>query len=376
MSAASIRFATFNVSMFRSSEGALADELKSGASEQAAAVAKIIQRTRPDVVLLNEFDYDAEGAAAAAFERNFLGISQGNEKAISYPFVYVAPSNTGVQSGADLDGDGSVGGAGDAYGFGEFPGQYGMVLLSKYPIDSTNVRTFQELKWSSMPNNLMPADFYGELASKSLRLPSKSLWDVPLLVHGETVHVIASHPTPPAFDGEEQRNVRRNHDEVRLVKDYVSGGEAAEYIVDDSGEKGGLKAGESFVILGDLNAQASSSTAIDDLRALDQVQDPMPTSKGGLLSAGPGILAGDFLNPAKSNALISLSRAATNTAQFSQGPMRVDYVLPSKDAQIEGSGVFWPEPANASAELLSAESGADVSDHHLVWVDIALPFGT
>lgn len=372
----SLRFATFNVSMFRNSEGALATELKNGSSVQGKAVAEIIQRTQPDVVLLNEFDYDATGESARVFANEYLGVSQGNQPAASYPFIYTAASNTGVQSGADLNGDGEVGGPQDAYGFGSFPGQYGMVLYSKYPIDTTNVRTFQKLKWSAMPDNLMPVEFYGALAAKTLRLPSKSLWDVPLLVKGKTVHVIASHPTPPAFDGPEERNVSRNHDEIRLIKDYVTGGKAASYITDNKGVAGGLKQDASFVILGDLNAQPQSSAAIDALRADARVQDPSPASAGAINASGKGALMGDFLNPMNSSAVVQLALAATSTAQFSQGPMRVDYVLPSQDAEVKDAGVFWPAPSEAASSALQTSSGKNVSDHHLVWVDIALPFGT
>ena len=59
-----------------------------------------------------------------------------------------------------------------------------------------------------------------------VRLSSKSHWDVPVKVGGHTVHVLASHPTPPTFDGEEDRNGRRNHDEIRFWADYVSPGKA------------------------------------------------------------------------------------------------------------------------------------------------------
>ena len=46
----SIRFATFNVSLNRRSEGQLTKELESGTSEQATQIAAIIQAVRPDVI--------------------------------------------------------------------------------------------------------------------------------------------------------------------------------------------------------------------------------------------------------------------------------------------------------------------------------------
>jgi hypothetical protein len=61
------------------------------------------------------------------------------------PYAYVAPSNTGIPSGFDLNNDGKVGGGDDALGFGAFEGQYGMAILSRCPIDRENVRTFPEL---------------------------------------------------------------------------------------------------------------------------------------------------------------------------------------------------------------------------------------
>ena len=56
--------------------------------------------------------------------------------------VSLALSNTNIPSGFNLDNDGIIDSAEDAYGFSTFSGQYGMVLLSEYLIDSENVRTF------------------------------------------------------------------------------------------------------------------------------------------------------------------------------------------------------------------------------------------
>jgi hypothetical protein len=38
------------------------------------------------------------------------------------------------------------------------------------------------------------------------RLSSKSHWDVPIVIGRKTVHFLVSHPTPPVFDGPEDRN--------------------------------------------------------------------------------------------------------------------------------------------------------------------------
>ena len=66
------RIATFNAYLNRSTAGDLLEELRATEpSPQIAAVAEIIQRVRPDLLLINEFDYDASGAAVTAFQKMF-----------------------------------------------------------------------------------------------------------------------------------------------------------------------------------------------------------------------------------------------------------------------------------------------------------------
>ncbi|MEO0490145.1 MAG: endonuclease/exonuclease/phosphatase family protein, partial [Cyanobacteria bacterium J06659_2] len=223
-----VRFSTFNASLNRNNEGELIGDLSTPDNAQAQAVAEIIQRANPDVLLVNEFDYDANGEAAALFQQNYLGVSQNGVDPVEYPYVYLAPSNTGIPSGLDLDNDGTTDGPGDAYGFGFFPGQFGMVVYSKHPIDTANVRTFQNFLWKDMPDALLPTDpedidgngdtenWYTEAELEQVRLSSKSHWDIPIEVDGDIIHVLACHPTPPVFDGPEDRNGTRNFDEIRF----------------------------------------------------------------------------------------------------------------------------------------------------------------
>ena len=51
-----VRFATFNASLNRNAEGDLVRDLSTGGNAQARNVAEIIQRTDPDVLLVNEFE--------------------------------------------------------------------------------------------------------------------------------------------------------------------------------------------------------------------------------------------------------------------------------------------------------------------------------
>jgi hypothetical protein len=72
--------------------------------------------------------------------------------------MFVAPSNTGMPSGVDLDNFDGVGGPHDAFGFSFFPGQFGMVLYAKYPILEEDMRTSQMLLWQDLPDALLPDD--------------------------------------------------------------------------------------------------------------------------------------------------------------------------------------------------------------------------
>ncbi|MDO9456001.1 endonuclease/exonuclease/phosphatase family protein [Nocardioides sp.] len=365
-----VRFQTFNASLNRATAGQLVADLSTTTNAQAATVAEIVQRTRPDVLLLNEFDYVPGQRAVDLFRDNYLERGQHGAQPITYRYAYVAPSNTGVPSGFDLDDNGTVGGGNDAYGFGDFEGQYGMVVLSRYPIDRSEVRTFQTFRWADMPGNLIPTDFYSPEEQAALRLSSKSHWDVPIKVGRKTVHFLVSHPTPPTFDGPEDRNGRRNHDEIRFWADYVSGGRAARYVYDDRGRRGGLDRDASFVIAGDQNADPldgdSVAAAVDQLLDHPRIIDPQPTSAGGPEAAA---------RQAGANTT-HRGDPRYDTADFSDNPapgnLRADYVLPSRRGlRVRDAGVFWPVPADPLSRL-TGEFPFPSSDHRTVWVDVQL----
>ena len=128
-----IRFATFNIAMGLESEGELYQRLKSGQDPALKKVAAVIQKVRPDVLLLNEFDW-FELDSAVLFINNYLDTPQFGNEAISYAHALNGAVNTGSDSGMDLNGNGVLGEPADAWGFGRFPGQYGMMVLSRFPV--------------------------------------------------------------------------------------------------------------------------------------------------------------------------------------------------------------------------------------------------
>lgn len=368
---ADLRIMTFNVESLGSSFGAHAAALQGGENEQYRAVAEVAQRFRPDILLINEFDWDPDGLGATALLDEYLNVSQNGATPIDYTYVYIAPANTGVHSGFDLNNDGQVDNtpgdmsyADDAFGFGEFEGRYSFIILSAYEIDEANIRTFQNFLWKDMPGALLPAEtdgtpYYSTEELEVFRLSSKNHVDLPIIfAPGEVIHVLASHPTPPTFDdgtdldgipgglllGDKSgvdENGFRNHDEIRFWADYING-EA--YFYDDHGGHGGLAPGAPFVIMGDLNADHDEG---------DSTANP----------------AQKFLfdNPNINTDFVPISTQASDpsdTAGFAGG-VRVDYVLPSAELlEVVGGAVFWPQSSEQRAYLGNA------SDHHPVYIDV------
>src|ERR671913_2281508 len=193
-----VRFATFNASLNRNFEGQLVDDLSTTTNAQARAVAEIIQRTRPDVLLINEFDFVEDGQAAELFQDNYLSVGQMGADPIEYPYRFAAESNTGIPSGFDLNNNGVVGGPDDAFGFGFFPGQFGMAVYSMPPIGLDAVRTFQTFLWADMPAALVPddpataapGDWFSAAELGAVRLSSKSHWDLPIDIDGRIIHFL------------------------------------------------------------------------------------------------------------------------------------------------------------------------------------------
>ncbi|MCL5777687.1 endonuclease/exonuclease/phosphatase family protein [Limibaculum sp. FT325] len=362
-----VRVATFNTALSRRGAGLLEQDILKRAP-QVMAVAEILLRVRPDIVLLQEFDRDPEGRALAAFAALLAG-GVADLPGLAYPHRFQGRVNSGEPSGIDLDGDGRRMGAEDAWGFGMFPGQYGMAVLSRLPLGEA--RSYRLFLWSALPEARRPRHpggrpFHDDAVWQALRLSSKSHWIVPAtLPGGDRLHLLAAHPTPPVFDGPEDRNGARNADEIRLLGAMIDG---AGWLTDDAGAPGGLGPGDRFVVAGDLNADPADGEArrdaIEALLAHPRLRDPAPESPGAAeASARQGGANARHRGP-----------HATDTADWRDAPgpgnLRVDYLLSSADLTVAGAGVFWPGKGDPLAALVKGGREPASSDHRLVWVDI------
>ncbi len=261
----------------------------------------------PDVLLLTDLDYDRDLVALGAL-RDLL-----DDRGLSYPYLFSARPNTGMQTDVDIDGDGYRGGPRDAQGFGWFAGQGGMALLSRYPVDL--VADHSGLLWKDTPGSVIAAD---DPAHDIQRLSSASHWALRLVTPDGALFLLALSATPPVFDGPEDRNGRRNRDEVLLWAHVLDGALAP--VIDGPA-----------VLIGNLNLDPHRGdglrAAVQQVLAHPRLQDPMP---------GVDTVAWDRT-----------------------GPMRVSYVLPDGALRILDSGVTPPSP--------------DAGPHGLVWVDLTLP---
>lgn len=368
-----IRVATYNSSLFRDSDGQLSRELENGKNEQARKIAEVVQRVRPDILLINEFDFDKSQRAAELFRTQYLAIGQNGCEPVKFDYFFTAPVNTGRPSGRDLNHNGKLGEPDDAIGYGRHEGEYGMLVLSKFPIDRNHIRSFQKFLWRDMPDAKLPTDprtgkpYYDADDLAVLRLSSKSHWDVPISVPAQggaqpfVVHLLCSHPTPPVFDGPEDRNGQRNHDEVRLLADYIDPDKSG-YLIDDAGQRGGLATNALFVIVGDLNCDPLDGEGLPG--TMDQLLKNLrinssftPTSQGGPLVVAQHA---DQFKKHRGDP----SRVTADFTGEHHGCLRIDYVLPSRGYELVTGGIFWPVPGRPGVDAITA------TDHRCVWLDL------
>ncbi|MEM9550039.1 MAG: endonuclease/exonuclease/phosphatase family protein [Pseudomonadota bacterium] len=332
LQAETIRIATYDTELRRDGPGLLLRDIERG-DAQAEAAAQVIAHARPDILVLQSVDWDYDGRALEALAKVIADAGQ------DYPHRYAKRSNRGAATGLDMNGDGRLGDAEDAQAFGAFSGQGGMALLSRYPIATDAIVTFDNMLWSDLPGAEVPVHpdgtpFPSPEAQAVQRLSSGGHWVVPIDIDENVrLTVLTYHASPPVFDGPEDRNGLRNRDETRLWSLLLGGGLGPRPVA-------------PFVIAGNANLDPEQGEGqretIRDLLASPMLQDPEP--KGA----------------AHDNATVDWSARGP-------GRLRVSYVLPSRDLAVSASGIVWPMTGPL------AETVETASRHRLVWVDITLP---
>ncbi|SEO21640.1 Endonuclease/Exonuclease/phosphatase family protein [Salinihabitans flavidus] len=292
---------------------------------QGRAVARVVAGAAPDVLVLQgvDFDHDLHGLRAL---RDVI-----TEAGLHYSHLFALRPNSGMASGHDLDGNGRLGEAADAQGYGKFAGEGGLAILSRHPVREGGVVDFSAMLWRDLPGARLPVSVAGPFPSQGAqavqRLSSVGHWAVPVAVPGGEVTILAFHATTPVFDGPEDRNGLRNADELRFWLRYLDG---ALNVPPPGGR---------FVVMGVANNDPRRGEgrkgAIRALVTDPRLQDP---------------LAG---------------RDTVDWPPPGPGRRRADVILPSADWRVMGAGVVWPAPG----EALHDAAGA-ASRHRLIWVDL------
>ncbi|WP_410347653.1 endonuclease/exonuclease/phosphatase family protein [Yoonia sp.] len=300
-------------------------DLQRGDDPQIAAIQRIIARIGPDVLVLTDFDFDHDLFALHEFARSFEP---------HYPYSLALKPNAGLQTGLDLDGDGWLGDARDAHGYGRFAGDGGMAILSRFPIREENVTDLSATRWKDVPGATLPQvagkPFPSAAAQDILRVSSTGHWIVPVAFpDGPALSLLAYSATPPVFDGPEDMNGLRNRDELALWEAVLDGHFGP--------------APDSFVIVGNANLDPAGGEGF------------------------PGAMAAFLQNPMLQDPLPG--RDTAGWPQDGPGDLRVSYVLPSVDWTVIDAGVFWPAPDDPERPFIG-DDGLAAGAHRLVWIDI------
>jgi hypothetical protein len=307
-----LRIATFNAELTRKGPGLLLRDILKGEDPQIDAFKSLLKKTNPDIISLQAIDYDLRGSALQAL------INDLARSDIDYPYHFTAAPNSGQSSGLDLNGNGKLGDADDAHGYGRFFGNGGMAVLSRFPIQADDVEDYTSLLWRDLPGNIYPlidgVPFAGIEAHAAHRLSSRNHWVVPITTpDNTTLRLMTFYATPPIYDGDEDRNGRRNHDEIAFWNNYL---------LNDRNQS-------PFVLLGTANTDPARgdgrAEGINTLLAHPNIQNPFDDTP-----------TADFRDP-------------------KPGDLRVDYLLPSTGWRVVGHGLV---------------AAPDASRHSLLWVDI------
>ncbi|MEJ8561451.1 endonuclease/exonuclease/phosphatase family protein [Yoonia sp. GPGPB17] len=301
-------------------------DLQRGEDPQIAAITGVIAHISPDVLVLTDFDFDRDSIALDQFADGF---------GASYPHYFALHPNAGIATGLDLDGNGRLGDARDAQGYGRFAGDGGMAILSRFPVVDDQVSDLSMTLWRDLPGATLPqkdgAPFLSDNAQDILRLSSTGHWIVPIaLPDGKPLSVMAFSATPPVFDGPEDMNGLRNRDELRLWEVVLDGAYGA--------------VPDSFAITGNANLDPRDGDGISGAMASflqhPRLQDPLP------------------------------GQDTVDWPEDGPGDLRVSYVLPSVDWRVTDAGVFWPASDDPERALIG-DDGLTAGPHRLVWVDIS-----
>ena len=323
-----LRLASYTAALERNSPGLLYRDIIHGKSSQIRAALRLIATIQPDILALQRFDWDAELRAARAFQAAL------NAQRWEMPHLLAPRPNTGVASGVDIDGNGQIGGPGDAQSYGTFAGQRGLLLSSRLPFNAQDSKDHSQVLWANVPqtHSTDPPEI-----ARVQRLAYVAMLQTSITWRQHSISLLTFHASPPVFDGPKDRNGCRNADEIAYAAALVD------------------QLPKPLVLLANTNLDPvdgeEHNEVMSQLLAHPKLQDPKPASLGGQAAANTG-----HRGPARLDTVDWRDPRPDN--------LRVNYILPSRDFALHDGAVHWP------AKELPDPQG---NSHRLIWQDVSLP---
>lgn len=348
-------------------------------STQLIAAKSILKKLTPDILSLNEIQFDMPAVPNQQYQsrgQNLHFLNSFFETNMNHYSFF--PANTGMNSRPNSQGEYILRPTqeerelyADKVNFGMFPAQYSMGGLFQYQVvRETNI---SNLKWKDFNPNINLSKFTqsnGAPLPEDMSLFDKNFVDTVININGKEVHIILLHTVPSFhFGNMKSPNYERNRDQLKFLQWYLKG----------SGEIGNIRPlprNATFIAMGDWNVDPDSENlgaqVINELKS----EFKMWMNERVITYRGSSFIPGGW------------------TAQL-------DYILLSNDISILDSGVYGPEanltelgcnqrPTINSQELRLIEyrQGGKTcfasvskdyyelktaSDHLPLWVNITLP---
>jgi 3-phytase len=338
--------------------------------EQATAAAQILARFAPDIISINELQFDMQGVPTPSMpgapgttgwgQFDVFGADNahrladriaaaGTPEGYEHRLIFVG--NSGYYwEGSTLGFDWFI-----LRGWGEFRGRFNTAILSRYPILLDQVRIISDVPWDALPENhiaKMKAET-GIDVPPGFPIFEKGLNIVPVQVNDEVLHLVLLHTVSPAFD---PINPYRNYDELRALVMFLDGQlPGVEPLPPDA----------KFMIVGDLNADPDDGDGLPG--AIQQVLDH--PSVIAVFGAGAGTKG----NNGQYNTY--LSGCGLDDGSIVQNPtqkfqLQLDYLLPSTNlGEPLETFLFFPD---FQTEREDFDLACRASDHRFAYTDIQL----
>ena len=337
-------------------------------------MAEIIQRVRPDILLLQEFDYDAAGASLAAFQANYLGTAAGRRRTDSlrvYVLCRVQHRRTfRLRSRSRRAHCRRRRRTRDSV---NFPGSTPWCCCRVSRSTRHAVRTFRKFLWRDMPGALLPDDPATRCARRLVF--ARAARGAAVVVEVALGRAGAYRPVhlAPAGQSSDAAVFRRAGGSQRAAQsrrdplvDRLSE-RARRYLRDDDG-RSAASTGKTFVIMGDQNSDPGRR------------RQPARRHRRDCCSIRGSTRSSCRKAPARIEASAAAGwrerRAARRSALRHRRLQRPRRRQPARglSAAVEGAARVRRRRVLAAPGRSAVEAGGDPppsSDHRLVWLDIS-----